>query len=387
VTSALLFRSGLRAVTREIDAPDDILEVLGPDGFAWLHDDLELVTAGAIAQVDVDDAPAALAEIDAGDGLPGMGPLAVGALPFDPAAPARLTIPATVVGRRAGGPAWITTIGSGLDAAHAASVQPSRFTVAAIEDRAWWRRAVFHALDEIAARELDKVVLSRAVTVEADEPFDRRAVLARLRAQQPGCFVYGTNGFVGATPELLVRRIGRSIVSRPLAGTAVGDPHELVGSAKDRSEHRYVVDAVARELDAMCETLDVPDSPHVVTFADVAHLATSIQGRLAPPPPPASLIAQRLHPTPAVAGTPTAAALAEIAHVERTDRGCYAGPVGWVDARGDGEWAVALRGAAIDGSRAVLRTGAGIVAGSDPDREWAETELKLEPMLRALVRP
>ena len=122
-------------------------------------------------------------------------------------------------------------------------------------------------------------------------------------------------------------------------------------------------------------------------FGPVAHLATPIRGRLAAPAPSALELARRLHPTPAVGGTPRAAALDAIRALEGFDRGRYAGPVGWVDARGDGEWAIALRGAELDGARARLVAGAGIVAGSDPDAEWAETQAKLEPMLRALVRP
>ena len=158
-------------------------------------------------------------------------------------------------------------------------------------------------------------------------------------------------------------------------------------SGKDAREHRVVVDAIVDALRPHCTTLDVADRPEVDTFAEVAHLATPLYGALRAPAPDALALARLLHPTPAVAGTPTDAALALIAALETSGRGCYAGPVGWVDARGDGEWAVALRGAALDGVHAVLHAGAGIVAGSNADAEWVETQAKLEPMLRALVRP
>jgi menaquinone-specific isochorismate synthase len=140
-------------------------------------------------------------------------------------------------------------------------------------------------------------------------------------------------------------------------------------------------------LEPRCADLHADAVPEVAVFGPVAHLATPIRGRLSTPAPSALELARLLHPTPAVGGTPRRAALDAIRELEGFDRGRYAGPVGWVDARGDGEWAIALRGAELDGARARLVAGAGIVAGSDPDAEWAETQAKLEPMLRALVRP
>ena len=208
---------------------------------------------------------------------------------------------------------------------------------------------------------------------------------------QPGSFVYASDGFVGASPELLVRRRGEIVESRPVAGTTVADSDEallaLAASVKDTREHRYVVDAIVDTLGAHCSELSVAATPEVAVFGPVAHLATPIHGRLHISQPNALDLARLLHPTPAVGGTPRAAALDAIRALEGFDRGRYAGPVGWVDARGDGEWAIALRGAELDGARARLVAGAGIVAGSDPDAEWAETQAKLEPMLRALVRP
>ena len=189
-----------------------------------------------------------------------------------------------------------------------------------------------------------------------------------------------------------MRRTGAVVESRPVAGTTVADSDEallaLAASVKDTAEHRFVVDGDRRRARrALRATSTVATTPEVAVFGPVAHLATPIRGQLHEPAPSALELARLLHPTPAVGGTPRAAALDAIRALEGFDRGRYAGPVGWVDARGDGEWAIALRGAELDGARARLVAGAGIVAGSDPDAEWAETQAKLEPMLRALVRP
>jgi menaquinone-specific isochorismate synthase len=162
---------------------------------------------------------------------------------------------------------------------------------------------------------------------------------------------------------------------------------EMEASAKEQAEHRLVVEAVLASLEPVCDEVSASAQPEVARLTTVAHLATTVAGRLRAPAPTALALAARLHPTPAVAGTPLPAALAAIAELEGFDRGSYAGPVGWVDARGDGDWAVAVRCATVDGRRARLVAGAGIVAGSRPDGEWAETSVKLDPMLRALVRP
>jgi menaquinone-specific isochorismate synthase len=383
----------LRAVTREVEAGRDVVDGFEPDGFAWLHNGTRIVASGAVARVAPADVVDALAAIDTDDplGLAGTGALAVGALPFAPHAPAELVIPAWVRGD-AHGKAWITEIGAAPGVAPTLPGPPTRFTVGAAQTRAGWRASVDAALAAIERGELEKVVLAREVFVEADVPFDRPALLRRLVAQQPGCFVYASDGLMGASPELLVRRRGTTVESRPMAGTAVAGGSDaplraLAESVKEGHEHRLVVDAIADALGALCDELEVAPTPDVAVFGAVAHLATPIRGRLVTPAPSALELARVLHPTPAVGGTPRAAALEAIAGLEGFDRGRYAGPVGWVDARGDGEWAIALRGAELDGNRARLVAGAGIVAGSDPAAEWAETEAKLEPMLRALVRP
>jgi menaquinone-specific isochorismate synthase len=392
----------LRATTRAVTPGDDLdalIAACSAQGFAWLHHDVRIVATGAAARVTADEVSAALAAIDVDDplGLPGTGAIAVGALPFDPDRPGELVIPARVHGEY-DGRGWITEIGPAADDAADTHDSPARFTVAATRSRDEWEAIVARAISSIEHGELEKVVLAREVVVQADQVFDVRDVLARLVHQQPGCFVYASDGLVGASPELLVRRTGNVVESRPVAGTAVAEGEEslrrLAASVKDTNEHRFVVDAILDALAPVCTTLDAGD-PEVAVFGPIAHLATPVRGELrgeltglGPDGRPDALtLARLLHPTPAVGGTPREAALDAIRELEGFDRGRYAGPVGWVDARGDGEWAIALRGAELDGTRARLVAGAGIVAGSDPAAEWAETQAKLEPMLRALVRP
>jgi menaquinone-specific isochorismate synthase len=384
----------LRAVTREIEPVDDLLDALGPDGFAWIRDGAGIVTAGVAAVVTAADAMEMLADIAADDDLclPGTGAVAVGALPFAPGNDAELVVPNTVVGRDPSGRAWVTHIESAVAPAAPPDARPARFTVRALQTREWWDGAVAAALAAIDRGELAKVVLAREVEVVADAPFDIRTVLRRLRTQQPGCIVFADAGFVGATPELLVLREGTAFESRPMAGTAPGSiatdvARTLAASGKDAREHRFVVDAVGDALAPHTTELAIPDRPVVEHFGSLAHLVTPIRGVLADPDLDALGLAQLLHPSPAVGGTPTVEALHAIAALEPFDRGPYAGPVGWVDASGDGAFAVALRCAELDGARARLRAGAGIVTGSDPDAEWAETAAKFEPMLRALVVP
>jgi menaquinone-specific isochorismate synthase len=208
--------------------------------------------------------------------------------------------------------------------------------------------------------------------------------------------VFSVDGFVGASPELLVERRGDEVRAQPLAGTSAraGSPGEqdepvswLLSSEKERQEHRLVVEAVSGVLHRYCDDLEVPEIPRLVPVGMLAHLGTPMSGHLVNHSTSALELVDAIHPSPAVGGTPTKAALDYIAGVEQIDRGRYAGPVGWVDAAGDGCFAVGIRSAQIEGRRARLMAGVGVVAGSDPDAELAETELKLQPMLTALIRP
>lgn len=198
---------------------------------------------------------------------------------------------------------------------------------------------------------------------------------------------------MGASPELLVARHGREVEARPLAGSAprFGDPEEdeasrssLLSSDKDREEHAAVVEAVSAAMEPFCDELAFDALPRTVGTANVWHLATGFHGVLREPRASALELVAALHPTPAVCGTPLDAALATIRELERISRGCYAGPVGWMDADGNGEWAIALRCAELSGSTARLFAGAGIVAGSVPELELDETERKFRALLDSL---
>jgi menaquinone-specific isochorismate synthase len=304
-----------------------------------------------------------------------------------------------VTGVDAGGRAWRTEIGPlpSRSAKVGRSAPATRFSVEGRVPRALWTDQVRAVLDAVRAGQVDKVVLARDVVVHADAPFDAPDVVARLCATQGGCVVFADDGLVGASPELLVRRRGHEVSSRPMAGTiargATDDRDRvaedaLAASAKDSLEHRLVIDAVVDGLRACGVQVTSVRGPEVARLATVLHLATTIAGTVDARSASSALeLALWLHPTPAVAGAPRDTAVAMLQRLETFDRGCYAGPVGWVDAHGDGEWAVALRCAELDGTTARLVAGAGVVAGSDPDAEWAETQAKLEPMLRVLVQP
>ena len=406
--TAQLRRGGLvaRTVRLDVDPADvDLIGCAGADGVLWEHEGVSLAGRGVATRLPpalVDDFLATIeVEQDEVD-VPGTGAIAIGALPFTPDGGAALIVPERVVGRTADGVVWETTIGAPDTPSHADTApasprrSPSGFRLTAVPSHADWCGAVAEAVARIEAGEVEKVVLARAVDVETDGPLVVPDILRRLRALFPSCMVFSVDGFVGASPELLVARLGLDVRSQPLAGTVArsGDPATdarlagaLLASSKDRREHGLVVDAVAAALRPVCDRLDIPATPAIVPLRNVAHLGTTIQGRLAGPAPSALALACRLHPTPAVAGTPTVAALALLARLEGSTRGRYAGPVGWVDARGNGEWAVGIRSAEVRGNRARLMSGNGIVAGSDPDDELAETQLKLQALLAAVVRP
>jgi isochorismate synthase len=325
------------------------------------------------------------------------------ALPFDDAAPATALIPTTVLGRAADGARWLTTIGPSRErpravplAAAAWPKGPSSFTVRPTRSPASWCAAVAEARDLVRTGALEKVVLAREVVVEGDSPFPVHELLARLRASYPAAFRFAVDGLVGASPELLVARTGERVRSHPMAGTAPrsADPStdarlaaSLLASTKDRVEHQITIDFVLDALLPFCSYLDAEAEPSVVAMANVQHLATLVQGRLSSPPASALALAGALHPTPAVCGSPREEARAAITRLEGFDRGRYAGPVGWVDARGDGAFAVAIRSAEVSGGQALLRAGVGVVADSDPEAELAESRAKLAALLGALVSP
>ena len=407
----------------------DLVAAAGEDGIVW-HDEshalagrgeaLRIDLPGGLADADgVRAVDAILATIDVRDdvGLPGCGPVALGALPFNRGAAGHLVVPRVLLGRR-GGDAWLTTVGpalvdpdgrDGLDDEILAAAgsgrrptgeAPDAFHLVSSIPQTAWCDAVAAAVGHIRAGGLDKVVLARQIAVEANRDIVTSDVLGRLLALYPACMVYRVEGFIGASPELLIERRGAHVRSHPLAGTIarsgdlVADEALIAGllaSAKDRSEHRFVIDGLRAALGPICSDLEIPSEPAILELRNVSHLATTIDGTLigaaGGEPPTALELVARVHPTPAVGGTPSEAASAYIRAHEGFDRGRYAGPVGWVDAHGDGSWAIGIRSADIDGNRASMYAGVGIVADSQPRAELAETQLKLQALLAALVRP
>ncbi len=335
-------------------------------------------------------------------GLPGGGLVCFGTLPFADRSreQAAFVVPAVVVGHRAGR-WWVTT--TGVDELAVLDPRPApppeapvdvRFSDGALSPAEWELR-VAEAVARISAGELDKVVLARDLRVQADAPIDPRWVLRQLADGYPNTWVFAVDGMLGATPELLVRRERGLVTSRVLAGTIrrTGDDAKdlslaasLARSSKDLEEHEYAVRSVAEALAPHCSSTNVPDAPFVLHLPNVMHLATDVTA-VASDHASSLALAAALHPSAAVGGTPTAVALGLIERLEGMDRGRYAGPVGWMDATGDGEWGIALRSGCYDGDRSQLRifAGCGIVAGSDPEAEVAEADAKFLPMRDALA--
>lgn len=363
---------------------------VGPDRFelaeAWWRD----VVDGAVVRNDV--------------ALPGTGPVAFGSISYAADSPsgATLVVPEVVVGAR-DGRWWVTTIGTGDELPTPVipqQSQPREPSGVAFADGALppaqWAGAVERAVERITGGSLDKVVLARDLRVSAEAPIDPRWLLTRLAERYDTTWVFAVDGLVGATPEMLVRLEKGLVTSRVLAGTirrTGDDEHDLAlaaslaRSSKDLEEHEYAVRSVADALRPHCSSMNVPEAPFVLHLSNVMHLATDVAGVLADHATSLTLAAS-LHPSAAVCGTPSAAADALITELEEMDRGRYAGPVGWMDATGDGEWGIALRCGAFereDASAMRLFAGCGIVAGSDPESEVAESDAKLVPMRDALT--
>lgn len=425
----------LAVETREIDPIDDLLTFADPRSpLAWLRRSDGIIGLGsAIAGFEsggatapsaiAEGAPAlpaetwraicAGAEIDDPVGLHGTGLVAFGALSFDPRSrsSSRLIVPQTIVGRR-DGRAWITRIRSRIaDLAEpplraipygpywSATLGPGAL------DPEGYQAAVRAGLDAIEAGEVGKVVLARDLIGTVPAGADLRRLVRALANGYPDTWTFAVDGLIGASPETLVTVSGGAVTARVLAGTfprgadADGDAEAsaaLEHSDKDLDEHRYAVRSVLDALTPHTRSLRADDQPFPLELPNLWHLATDVAGELQDHASALDLVAS-LHPTAAVAGTPTDAAIEVIRRLEPFDRGRYAGPVGWVDANGDGEWAIALRCAQIgvepmrghadysDTIPVVAHAGAGIVAGSDPETELLETRVKFRPIVDALA--
>jgi menaquinone-specific isochorismate synthase len=410
-------RYGERLVVRTVPIPDPgetfLDQVPEPAMVAWVRQSAGLAGWGEAARVTLpagaDRFTAAEkwlrevtdgADIEDGVRRRGSGLVAFGTFTFDDASDGSvLVVPRAILGRDGTGNAWLTTITPEGERPWAAGpfvppVPPGDLrwhdgSLSAPE----WEQAVGEAVHRIThSAELGKVVLARDLHASADIPIDPRVLLRWLAARYPGCFTFACDGLVGATPELLIRKDGWEVSSLVLAGTTPRGATQaedselartLLGSAKENEEHEYAAASLRDALSPLCAAMYITPRPELIRLPNVQHLGTRVRGTLAAARSALALVAT-VHPTAAVGGTPTDAAVEVIRELESMDRERYAGPVGWVDADGNGEWGIALRCAQLDGNRARLFAGCGIVAGSDPAAELAETESKFRPMRNAL---
>lgn len=334
--------------------------------------------------------------------------VAFGALPFDRQAAGELIVPEVAVVDDHG-EVSVIAVGCSIDDAHRAialtsdavtsvgvgapSSSRSQQVESVIDPQIWRDEVVAVARNRIVDGAVAKVVVARELRVEADRPIDVHGVLDRLHETFPTACVFGVDGFIGASPELLVARFGDEVHAHPLAGTmprstVPADDERLavslLNSTKNRGEHQITIAWLLQKLLPFCSFVDAEPEPSVMSLANVHHLGTLVRGQLSRPPASILELVAALHPTPAVGGNPQAEALDQIAALEPGDRGRYAGPVGWLDARGNGEFAVAIRSGEIDGATARVWAGVGVVADSDPAAELAETDAKFQAMLGAL---
>lgn len=380
-----------------LDARDPLLFIRRGEGIAGIGEALRLEFTGPHRITDAALAWRAIVEaatVADPVGLPGSGLIALGSFAFSEHSKATsvLIVPSVIVGRR-DGVSWITRVNttespvaSSLGPEYRISLVPGAMTADA------FIAAVDASLAAIAAGRVSKVVLARDLLGRLPEGADLRRVLGTLALGYPDCFTYAVNGLVGSSPETLVRVDNGSVTARVLAGSvgrgvdAETDEAAAVGlatSTKDSDEHQYALASVMNALRPHSSVLAASELPFTLKLPNLWHLASDVEGTLSDGSTSLDLVAA-MHPTAAVAGAPTAVALDLIDTLEPFDRGRYAGPVGWVCANGDGEWAVALRCAHVSSTGTVTAyAGAGIVAGSEPSTELAETKMKFRPIVEA----
>ena len=399
------------ARTVAVDDPGDLLARLPADTpVAWVRHGEGLIGWGEAHAIDIGLGDHRFA--DATESLmtwfdsleivrevegPGTGPVAFASFTFDwDVAGSRLVVPRHVLGRRDGA-AWLTSIGEDPPSVPSQLRLPEpvrvRYAGASVSEMAWLE-AVAEAAGAVRdeGSDLAKVVLARDLRVWAAQDLDVRVLARRLAERFDGCWTFVNAGLVGATPELLVRRMADRVESIVLAGSAgraaeldddkrLGE--SLLASHKDRVEHEIAVASVLERLSGVCDEVHADPQPSLLRLANVQHLATRIRAHL-PQAMPAMRLAGYLHPTAAVCGTSRGTAMQRIRGTEGMDRGRYSGPVGWVDADGNGEFGIALRCAEVNQNTARLFSGAGIVGESLPEAELEETRLKLRAMQSAL---
>jgi menaquinone-specific isochorismate synthase len=333
-------------------------------------------------------------DIDDSLQIPGTGPVAFGTIAFADGSEAEsvLVMPKVILGNR-DGKTWITSVdGALLPELEPAEPNGSVVFSPGLLGRNEFAELVDAAVERIKATEFEKVVLARDLVAELPKDFDLRITLQKLENSYPSCWVYSVDGMFGASPELLVRVSHSQVSARVLAGTAGRgtDPEvdlaiskALGTSHKNLAEHAFAVSSLVQALEPFCKTVDADQEPFSLQLPNLWHLASDVHGVLMEDASVLDL-ASALHPTAAVAGTPRRKALEVIAELEPSDRGRYAGPVGWIGADGDGEWVIALRGAQISGETITAYAGCGVVDESDGQSELAETDLKFQPILKSL---
>ena len=390
------------AQTTLFDASVDLNDIAGSDGFLFVRNGIGYAGRGVAQRVVMSQVEQVLRDIDHQNttGID-VSPIAFGVIPFDSTATNEFIIPQQIVGKDENGNCWLTTIDhadSDVQIRQSLGASSNDFAVTALTPIETYRQAVLGARSAVREGRITKAVIAREVVVEARDPIDVHAVLLRLKATFGNSYRYSIDGFVGASPELLIEVAGTRVSSHPLAGTTprTGDPttdaelaRKLLLSMKDQVEHRIVIDVIHDMLLPYCSYLDWQPEPSVIEVANVQHLGTLIEGHLSEDHPDLLDLARMLCPTPALGGHPRDEALAIISELEGFDRKNYGGAVGWVNAQGDGTWAVAIRCAEFSPDRKTARliAGGGIVAASEPDAELAETQAKFQAMLSAIVRP
>jgi len=328
----------------------------------------------------------------------GTGPVLFTSFSFDRNQESVLVIPKVIVGQK-GAQSWITWIGDTPQPVlpeSPAQYSQGTFTFGdgSITTSAWKER-VAEAIKRVGSSQVDKVVLARDLVATSTQDIQTIPILKKLATEYPSTWTFAVDGLVGATPELLLRLSRGMVTSRVLAGTIpkTGNDEKdlalaasLARSSKDLEEHEYAVRSVADALEPFCSSTNVPESPFVLHLANVMHLATDVTGALIESKQrvDAFSLLQSLHPSAAVCGTPRNIAFDIITEIEGMNRGRYAGPVGWIDASGDGELGIALRSGQITDREIRIFAGCGIVAGSSPEKELEESNAKMIPMRSAL---
>jgi menaquinone-specific isochorismate synthase len=395
----------IRPLVPLVDSRHPLVFLRRGQGIAGIGEALRLEFTGESRFRDASEAwkrVAAAATVTDPLDLHGTGLVALGAFAFadSSAKTSVLIVPSIVIGRR-DGVSWITRIAAEpiAEPVEARDPQPLgedfsvKFDFGPL-DRPGYMRAVESALVHLRAGELSKVVLARSMVGHLPDGADLRVLLAELASGYPDTWTFAVDGLVGSSPETLVTASSGSVTARVLAGSAprgadpaadVESAAALATSSKDLDEHQFALRSLLASLAPHARNITSSEQPFTLKLPNLWHLASDVEGDLSDGSSSLDLISA-LHPTAAVAGTPTNKALALIAELEPFDRGRYAGPVGWVGADGDGEWAIALRSAQVDEDDTITAyAGAGIVADSDPEKELAETRMKFRPVIDAFA--